>query len=248
MTKISKILLPISGLALATTAVTPLVGCSKKDEWDKAVDLINFRPDPATVHPITSMTADQATEALFGDKNAMFLVEQDIYNYLSWQLRYEFDWAKIWFGLDWVGAAKEADCLLSGVKLEYNATQKRAYLSGTIRLRAECELINPSMRTERWGTYTLETKHVITKMPYTMTYTGWEGYSYWTSYFSDEMLTGDTNWSVYLEYAGKAVYENIEHEDEEESNNATYNHEDYDYDTLSLIRWWSYYLYKVTKA
>ncbi len=250
MNKISKILLPLGTLITTTATVTPLISCGSD-----GVDLLNYSPDQKTLHKAEALTADQATEALFGGEKsqAINLVKQDILTYLSWELGNEIDLALILAGVDWVGHVRQATAKLTNLDLEYDDNAHKAYLSGKIELKAVCSMISPVDHTQHIGIYTLETYHDIKKLPYHMVYTKpleTVDWTYWTSYFDQNELKSDKNWTVDFGYHAESQYFSDYREDPVDESFACRfdNIDDAKFQALTLVRWWSYHLINVTKA
>ena len=251
MKRISKILLPLSAVAATATAVTPLVACG--NEWSKGIDLLRYKPSASKICTKESLTEQQATDELFNNKNAVDLIKQDILTYLAWESINELPIVLAYLGFYWVGNVVSEKCLLSGLSMNYDQTKHIAYLSGTIRLRAETHMVDAYGSVI--GKYTLETKHEINKMPYHMVftridleYTYWD---YWTSYSNVEELKADTNWTVNRSYSGVAVYDDKSKDDEKKDDTFLYKHDTLtteNWKELSMICWWSYYLKNVKKA
>ncbi|XQP54922.1 MAG: hypothetical protein ACOQNV_02180 [Mycoplasmoidaceae bacterium] len=245
MKTITKILLPLSTLVATTSMVTPLAACNKEnDEWANAVDLMTYEPDPELIYEGDPLTKDDATDALFGAENAITLVKQDIYTYLAWEFKNELPFVLALLGIYWAGEAQTVVGSLSDLDLEYNSTEHQAILSGTIRLKAVCDMLNAS--EEKIGTYSIETTHKINNVPYSIVHTEWAFGEYWTSYFKLEDLEEKTNWYVDRSYNAFANYNNPTTPDEHESSSIRFSYlniatEGY-YDELTMIRWWSYYL------
>lgn len=252
MKTITKILLPLSTMIATTSMVTPLVACrNDNDQWKNAVNLMKYTPDPDSICKEDALTEPKATDALFNQENSINLIKQDIYTYLAWEFKNELPGVLWLLGIYWAGEAKKVVGSLSDVNLKYDENKHVANLTGTIRLKAVCDMLNTS--GEKIGTYSIETQHKIKNVPYHIvrsTHPLDPDTEYWTSYFSASDLAGK-DWYVDRSFTGKAVYDDKQIPDEHESSSIRFSYlnikkEGY-YEELTMIRWWSYYLSEVEK-
>lgn len=222
MRKNWKILLPVCTVAATATALVPcLTSCSNNSKW---TDLSEWHPDEST-QKTGDLTDLAAANELFGASDS--IIEQDILfahkTKIESTSEEEGTWRKI---LDTdlniiAGDVEEEKCSVKGLDFDHKSTENKGLFSGTIQIKFECTMIAHTTGEDiNIGTYSVEIKHEINKLPLQMSYdstTSW-------SVVQGAGLEDDTDWSVERSYSAVKSYYDPSLIDEKDSSTVTYNH------------------------